>query len=434
MTPTPRLGAFVVLGSILSGCAQPEPELVEPTPGLFAFTGARLILGTQDAVIEDGVLVIRDGSITAVGTLDATEVPVDAALIDVSGKTIMPGMINAHGHVNNVRGLESDPAFYTEEHVERQLAVYARYGVTTVLSLGSGGEAGIAVRDRQTHSTEHARLYLSGPVVTGDSPEKAIGQVDAVADLGVDMIKIRVDDSLGATEKMSPEIYQAIINRAHARNLRVASHLYYLEDAKGLLNAGTDFIAHSIRDQPIDEELISLLLEHDICYCPTLMREVSTFVYETRPDWFDDPFFLKEVDPAVVHTLESIDYQEEVRSRPSTQVYKEALAMAQRNLKVLADRGVRIAMGTDSGPAARFRGDFEHGELKLMAEAGLSPMQILGSATNEAARCLQVDDKIGTLESGKWADFVVLGANPLENIHNTRSIESVWIGGRKIQD
>ena len=176
------------------------------------------------------------------------------------------------------------------------------------------------------------------------------------------------------------------------------------------------------------------MLEHDVCYCPTLMREVSTFVYETRPDWFDDPFFLKEVDPAVLQTLESVDYQEEVRSRPSTQVYKEALAMAQRNLKALADRGVRIAMGTDSGPAARFQGYFEHGELDLMAEAGLSSMQILNSATSEAARCLRVDDKIGSLESGKWADFVVLGANPIENIQNTRSIESVWIGGRTIQD
>lgn len=432
MTPTSRLGTFVLLCSILFGCAEPEP--VEPTPGLFALTGARLILGTDEDVIEDGVLVIRDGWIAAVGSIEETEVPVDATLIDVSGKTIMPGMINAHGHVNNVRGLESDPSFYTEEHVERQLARYARYGVTTVLSLGSGGKAGISVRDRQNQSTEYARLYLSGPVVTGNSPEEAIEQVDAVADLGVDIIKIRVDDSLGTAEKMRPEVYQAIINRAHSRNLRVASHLYYLEDAKELLTAGTDFIAHSIRDQPIDEDLISLMLEHDVCYCPTLMREVSTFVYETRPDWFDDPFFLKEVDPAVLQTLESVDYQEEVRSRSSTQVYKEALAMAQRNLKALADRGVRIAMGTDSGPAARFQGYFEHGELDLMAEAGLSSMQILNSATSEAARCLRVDDKIGSLESGKWADFVVLGANPIENIQNTRSIESVWIGGRTIQD
>ena len=432
MTPTSRLGTFVLLCSILFGCA--EPELVEPTPGLFALTGAHLILGTDEIVIEDGVLVIRDGLIVAVGSLDETEVPVDATLIDVSGKTIMPGMINAHGHVNNVRGLESDPSFYTEEHVERQLARYARYGITTVLSLGSGGEAGVAVRDRQNHLTEYARLYLSGPVVTGNSPEEAIEQVDAVADLGVDIIKIRVDDSLGTAEKMRPEVYQAIIDRAHSRNLRVASHLYYLEDAKALLTAGTDFIAHSIRDQPIDEELISLILEHDVCYSPTLMREVSTFVYETRPDWFDDPFFRKEVDPAVVQILESVDYQEEVRSRPSTKVYKEALVMAQRNLKALADNGVRIAMGTDSGPAARFQGYFEHGELDLMAEAGLSSMQILRSATSEAARCLQVDDKIGSLESGKWADFVVLGANPLENIHNTRSIESVWIGGSAIQD
>ena len=429
MTVTARV---FVLGAALSSCAAPAPEPVEPTPGLLAFTGARLIIGTEDTVIENGILVTRNGRIEAVGAADTRDVPAGAALIDVSGKTIMPGMINAHGHVNNVRGLEADPAFYTEEHVEHQLGLYARYGVTAVLSLGGGGPAGVAVRDRQDADLNHARLYLSGPVVTADSPEEAIDRVNAVADLGADIVKIRVDDSLGAATKMPPEIYQAVIRQAHTRGLRVAAHLYYLEDAKGLLEAGVDFIAHSVRDQPIDDALIALLTENDVCYCPTLMREVSTFVYEERPDWFDDPFFLKDVDPAVVQALEAPDYQEDVRSRPSTKVYKEALVMAQRNLKALSDGGVRIAMGTDSGPAGRFQGYFEHGELELMAEAGLTPMQIIAFATGEAARCLEVDDEIGTLEPGKWADFVVLGANPLESIRNTRTIESVWIAGKQV--
>ncbi len=188
-----------------------------------------------------------------------------------------------------------------------------------------------------------------------------------------------------------------------------------------------------MRDTAIDDDLIALLTENNVCYCPTLMREVSTYVYEERPAWFDDPFFLKEVDPAVVQALETPEYQERIRSRPSTQVYKEALVTAQQNLKALVDGGVRVAMGTDTGPAGRFQGYFEHGELDLMVEAGLTPMQAIVSATGEAARCLQLDDEIGTLETGKWADFVVLGANPLDDIRNTRTIESVWVAGNLVQ-
>ena len=218
-----RFSVLVALSLTVARCAAPEPEPVGPTPGLTAFTGARLIIGTGNTVIENGTLLVRDGRIEAAG--DAVDVPADARLVDVSGKTIIPGLVNAHPHVNDVRGLESDPSFYTEEHVEDQLGLYARYGVTTVFSLGGGGPAGVSVRDRQGPDLDHARLYLAGPVITADSVEQAIERVNAAADMGADLIKIRVDDNLGASQKMPSDIYAAVIDAAHERDLRLAAHL-----------------------------------------------------------------------------------------------------------------------------------------------------------------------------------------------------------------
>lgn len=430
MSTQVRFSLLVVLSLAVASCASPEPEPVEPTPGLTAFTGARLIIGSDDTVIESGTLLVRDGRIEAAG--DAVEVPADAREVDVSGKTIIPGLINAHGHINDVRGLESDPSFYTEEHVEHQLGLYARYGVTTVFSLGGGGPAGVSVRDRQGPDLDRARLYLAGPVITADSPEQAMERVNAAADMGVDLIKIRVDDNLGASQKMPSDIYAAAIDTAHERGLRLAAHLYYLGDAKRLVEAGADLIAHSVRDEAVDDQLVALLKENDVCYCPTLMREVSTFVYESRPEWFDDPFFLKAADPAVIEELASPAYQERVQNSRTASIYKAALERAKTNLDALADAGVGIAMGTDTGPAGRFQGYFEHGELELMVEAGLTPLRTIVASTGEAARCMRVDDELGTLEAGKWADFVVLNANPLDDIRHTRDIESVWIAGNPV--
>ena len=424
---------LVVSMAVAVGCGGvPETPAVEMTPGLQAFVGARIIDGTGDAPVDDGVLVVRDGRIEAVGARDAVDIPPDAEQIDVTGRTIMPGLINAHGHVNNVRGLEQVP--YTEEHVERQLGLYARYGVTTVFSLGGDGPEGMAVRDRQnTSDLNQARLFVAGNIATGPTPEAAIEQVNAIADSGADIVKIRVDDNLNPdrTQKMTPETYQAAIDTAHQRGLRLAAHLYYLEDAKGLLEAGADLLAHSVRDLEVDDELIALLRDSGVCYCPTLMREVSTYVYKSRPDWFDDPFFLKEVDPAVVAELETPARQERSRSR-SAQTYKAQLEVAKRNVKTLSDAGIPIAMGTDTGPAARFQGYFEHGELALMVEAGLTPMQAIVASTSDAARCMEVDTDLGSLETGKWADFLVLGANPLDDIANTHTLETVYIAGNQV--
>jgi imidazolonepropionase-like amidohydrolase len=406
------------------------PEQVEPTPGLTAFTGARLIVGDGGA-IESGTIVVRDGVIEAVGASDAVAVPEDASTVDLAGRTVTPGLVNAHGHVNNVIGLEADPSFYTEEHVENQLALYARYGVTTVVSLGGDGPEAIAVRDREGPDLTHARIRVAGPVIVADTPEQAVERVNAAADMNVDFIKIRVDDNLGATRKMRPNVYEAVIEAAHARDLMLTAHLYYLDDAKGLLNAGADFLAHSVRDTEVDDELIGLLTESDVCYCPTLMREVSTYVYEETPDWFTDPFFTNEADPSVVQQLGAPEYQERIQNSESAQTYKAQLEVAKANLKALSDAGVRIAMGTDTGPAARFQGYFEHGELDLMVESGLTPMQTIVASTRDAAACLDVEG-VGTLEAGNFADFVVYTANPAEDIGNSRTIESVWIAGNEV--
>ncbi len=396
------------------------------------FVGARIIDGTGSTPIENGVLLVEDGKISKVGPQNAVEIPEGTEIIDLSGKTVIPGLINTHGHVGDTKGLEA--GHYSKQNVLDQLGLYARYGITTVVSLGGDGPESVAIRNAQDTATlNRARLYVAGAVVTGNTPEEAVKMVDENIAMPVDFIKIRVDDNLGASRKMPAEVYQAVINRAHEKSFPVATHMYYLADAKALLAAGSDYIAHSVRDQPVDEALISMLKEKKVCYCPTLTRDLSTFVYESVPDFFSDPFFLKEVDTTLLNQLKDPAAQQAIQTSKSAQTYKQALQMAMDNLKTLSDSGVTIAFGTDSGPPARFQGYFEHLEMQYMAKAGLSPMQILISATGDAAGCMGLKD-VGTLEAGKWADFVVLTKNPLDDISNTKSIESVYIAGNQVPE
>jgi imidazolonepropionase-like amidohydrolase len=155
-------------------------------------------------------------------------------------------------------------------------------------------------------------------------------------------------------------------------------------------------------------------------------------VYESKPAFFSDPFFLREADDAVLQQLQEPKRMEAMRTSTSAQRYKTALEVASRNLKKLVDSGVKIAMGTDTGPPARFQGYFEHLELELMAKAGMSPSQILKAASGDAADCMQMAGKIGTLKPGAWADLIVLDQNPLDDVKNMRTIQSVWIAGNQV--
>jgi len=405
-----------------------------------AFVGATVIDGMPGAPIARATIVVRDGRIVAIGP--RVDVPKHAAIVDLAGRTIVPGLINAHGHVGETVGLRSGPDLYSRDNVIAQLRLYARYGVTTVLSLGGDQTASFEFRNAQNVPTlDRARLFVAGPVLTPGTPEEAVAAVGRVAALRPDFVKIRVDDNLGTTSKMPESVYRAVIDAAHRQKLRVAAHVFYQADAKALLRAGVDLIAHSVRDVDVDDELVQLLKERSVCVCPTLTREVSTFIYETRPAFFDDPFFLREADTPsgggapllreVIEQLQDPKRQKAMRESSAAARYKVALETASRNLRKLVDSGVRVAFGTDSGPPARFQGYFEHMELELMAKAGLTPQQILQSATSNAARCIGVGD-IGTLKAGAWADFVVLKENPAADIRKMRTIESVYVAGNQV--
>lgn len=382
-----------------------------------AFTGAVVYDGRDVPPIANATVVVRDGRVAAVGAAGAVAIPSGAEIVRLDGKFIIPGLINTHGHVNG-------PA---------DLATYAAYGITTVFSLGGEPESVFAARASQNVPTlDRSRVYVAGPVLNPRDATDARNQVADVARQQVDMVKIRVDDNLGATAKMTPEIYRAVISAAHERGLRVATHLFYLEDARDLLVAGTDFVAHSVRDREVDEGFVTALKASGKCYTPTLMREVSTFVYESTPEFFSDPLFLLRADTALVRTLKDPARQASVRANVSAQRYKTALQVANLNLKRLSDAGIPISMGTDTGPTGRFQGYFELMEMEMMNKAGMTPRQVLTSATAGAARCMSLDRDLGTLEPGKWADFVVLDRDPMENVSNLRSIASVWIAANRV--
>ncbi len=404
--------AAVLLGILWASAvgAQPEPTTV--------FSGATLIDGSDRPPIPNATLVVRAGRVVAVGPASSVTIPPGAEHIRLDGAVVIPGLINAHGHVNGPSDLDT----------------YAAYGVTTVYSLGGEPASVFAARASQdTPTLRRARVFVAGPVLAPTSTDEARSMVADVAAQQVDIVKIRVDDNLGTAPKMSREVYRAVIEAAHARGLRVAVHLYYLADAKDLvLYSGADFVAHSVRDQAVDMAFVSAMRAKGLCYSPTLMREVSTFVFGSTPGFFTDSLFLAHANRQWVATLQEPARQEAMRRSASARRYEMQLPIAKRNLKHLADAGVPIAMGTDTGPMGRFQGYFELMELEMMVEAGLTPRQALLSATRDAARCMHVDRDLGTLEPGKWADFVALDASPLERISNVRRIRSVWIAGNRV--
>jgi imidazolonepropionase-like amidohydrolase len=427
--------AAISLGALLGlGLAFQPSDAQTQAGGTVAFTKARIIDGTGKAPIEQGTIVVTNGRITAVGPSASVTVPAGATQINAAGKTIIPGLINGHGHVT----IDDYTKLPPREHMLQILQAYAEYGVTTTTSLGSTTLADEAIqlkiRDDQRKSVpDRTRLFSAGMNAIGKSPDEARRSVARLADVKVDLIKYHIN---GNPNDMTPDIYGALVDESKKRGFMTTVHIFNLGDAKSAIEKGTNALVHSVRDQDVDQALIDMMKRSNVSYVPTLTRDLSVFIYETEPAFWQEPFFQKGmyVYKTEVDILKDPAEQQKARTSPAVQRIKGALQQANRDLKRLSDAGVTIGMGTDTASPndlGRWPGYFEHTEMEMMAQAGMTPMQVIVAATGANARIFKLDT-VGTIAVGKEADLVVLNANPLDNIRNTRQIDSVWIAGRRL--
>lgn len=430
-TISPRVVA-VTLGIVLLAFVVPSQRPAAQAPGgaVTALTGVRIIDGSGAAPVEQGTIVVANGRITAAGPAAAVQIPAGATRVDLAGKTVMPGMINAHGHVQH-----QTKAMPIRDDLVRRLRMYANYGVTTVVSLGQTSPEETAevvkLRDEQDRiALDRARVYTSGPSIRN---QKTTDEVRATVNRYADQMKVdRIKTHVAANQ--TPEVYAAMIDQAHARGLRVAAHIFNLGEAEMVLDRGVDVIAHSVRDRDVTPAFAAEMKRRNVGYIPTLTRDLSLVVYDQTPAFFKDPFFLRgmSVYGEQVEMISAPAFQQGIRDNPQTAVIRKALEQGTRNLKLLSDAGVTIAMGTDSGTdEGRWQGYFEQMEIEMMAKAGMTPMQVIVAATGAAAQVSKLDH-VGTIAPGQAADLLVLDANPLQDIRNTREIHSVWIAGRRL--
>ena len=391
-------------------CSTPVSNEGAVATSVTVFEGARLIVGDGSTPIEDAVFIVDDTRFVQLGRSNSMEIPPDAARVDLTGRTVMPAIIDTHVHLRETR----------EELVE-DLQRKAYYGVGAVLSLGRG-VSDVAFKLRDEVVPNAARYRTVGRGITAPEPgrtevpfwisteDEARTAVRELASQNVDMVKIWVDDRNGQFEKLTPEVYGAVIDEAHQHGLRVTAHVFTLEDAKGLLRAGLDAFAHGIRDMDVDDEVVALFRERpNVVLVPNLPGSGVAADFS----WLSGTIPRDQIE----------QMQEGSVDQPAAQ---EAFGIQARNLARLHAEGVTVAFGTDGGA-----GWSPHAEMEDMVRAGMTPADVIVSATRNSADFLALDD-VGTLEAGKSADFVVLEANPLDDITNTRQIEAVYLRGTKV--
>ena len=415
-----RASTLIILAATLLFTASAPAQVI-------VLTHATVVDGTGAGPQKDVTIVMENGRIRDMGPSSKIPSPAGATVVDLKGKFIVPGIINAHGHV----GAKTEP----------QLRQYALYGVTTATSMQTDPDEVVQVREAQKRgelrgarvSTVKYRFASPDPEVA--TPDQARAKVDEIVAGGADYIKVWVDSGFGTRAKLTPEFCAAVLEQARKHGKLTFGHAYELVDAKMLVEQGLNVLAHNIRDREVDSDFIAVLKQRNVTLIPTLIRDEFLFAYGDAPAWIDDPFFQKFVPPERLAVLKT-KIRDEQAKNPQRELIKAGFEMNKINLKKLSDGGVRIALGTDSGGAAdRFfiQGYSEHREMELMVESGLTPMQVIQSFSKGASEALGIQKEFGTLAKGKTADLLVLEKNPLENIANMRTIQAIYLGGKKFE-
>jgi imidazolonepropionase-like amidohydrolase len=395
-------------------------------------THATLIDGTGAPAQRDVTIVIENGRIRDIGPSAAVAAPANAAVVDLSGKFVVPGIINGHGHVGPP---PRDP----------QLRQYALYGVTTTTSMYFDQDDIVEFKARQkAGELRGARIltvkyrFMSPPFNPGSeakTPEEGRAKVDEIVANGADFVKVWIDAQGGRHPKLSREFCAAVLDQARKHGKLTMAHVVELADARMIVDEGVNILAHNVRDQELPDDFIATLTQRNVSVISTLAREEALFVFGDGPAFTDNPFFQKGLSAERLALLKT-KKREEQAGDPARPRWLRMFDTDKKNLKKLADAGVRFGFGTDSGGALDryfIQGFFEHRQMELMRDAGLTPMQIIQAFSKNNAELLGIDRDFGTLAKGKAADLLVLTRNPLDDISHMRTIEAVYLGGKKFE-
>jgi imidazolonepropionase-like amidohydrolase len=353
----------------------------------------------------------------------------------------MPALVNAHVHIGYEGYTSWGPQNYTPANVLDHLRREAYYGVAATQSVGSSPtDPSIAfVRDQQAGRFPVASRFFfmpgmappnGGPdaiLIKGTKALNAVYEVSTGAEAraavqgmaakGLKHVKIWVDDRRGTYPKMTPEVYNAVIDEAHRHGMLVHAHAIAMADQKAVVRAGVDVLVHTVQNEPIDDELMGLLREKKP-YWTTVIG------LGDRSEACDRDPFIDATYPA--STLEEIRAKD-CAPLPPTSANRERILM--NNVPKMIANGARLVLGTDAGIDARHAfGWADHHELVRWVQSGVSPAEAIVAATSRPAALIGIPD-LGSLTVGKSADFLVLFANPLDDIRNTRRIDSVILRG-----
>jgi imidazolonepropionase-like amidohydrolase len=393
-------------------------------------THATLIDGTGAAPQRDVTIVMENGRIREIGP--GLAAPSNASVIDLTGKFVVPGIINGHGHVGPPA---RDP----------QLRQYALYGVTTTTSMYFDQDDIAEFKARQkAGDLRGARIltvkyrFMSEPFKPGSeakTPEEGRAKVDEIVANGADFVKVWIDAQGGRHPKLTPEFTAAVMDQARKHGKIRMAHIVELADARRIVDQGVNILAHNVRDQEIPDDFIATLKERNVSVISTLAREEAMFVFGDSPGFTDNPFFQKGLTPERLALLKTKKRDEQAND-PARPKLMNAFEIDKVNVKKLSNAGVKLGFGTDSGgePNRFFiQGFFEHRQMELMRDAGLSPMQVIQTFSKNNSELLGIDKDFGTLAQGKAADLLVLTKSPLDDITNMRTIETVYLGGKKFE-